>query len=224
MFFNLVSFLRNHCISVFFLFFFLWRNFWPHCCITFIFHFTMFVSRTGFISLGGTASEIHGARPRRHQWHRGETIRRCRIVKFKKDRERRGAARENEGRRRKMRKLTPGCVPCWQDGWRADDGWHIEGQRSEWVTALTDSRGRTERCRCGSARTERWLLPLITLNYSSQRWIQIELHNRSRPMKYWRSRRSGPAFVQQHRRSASPPKWDAVQSKNHWSRTVEALL
>lgn len=75
--------------------------------------------------------------------------------------------------------------------WSADDGWHVGGQRSQWVTAQagrvdgfrawqpwqTGDEDMTETERCCSAaeparrssRRGRLLLSLITFNYSSKR-------------------------------------------------------
>lgn len=83
------------------------------------------------------------------------------------------------------------CVPCWQDERSADDGWHVGGQRSRWVTARAshvdsfrawqpwqtgdEEMTETERCCSASepARRSSWrrrlLLSLITFNYSFQK-------------------------------------------------------
>lgn len=115
---------------------------------------------------------------------------------------------EKSGGGRKVWKRPSCCVPCWQDERSADDGWHVGGQRSQWVTARADhvdsfrtwqpwrtggeEMSESERRRSAaellrrSSRRGRLLLSLITFNYSSKRWIKIEPS-----MKRWRIKYSG---------------------------------
>lgn len=41
----------------------------------------------------------------------------------------------NKSGGKKVWKLASRCVSCCHEDWRADDGWHIQGQRLQWMTA-----------------------------------------------------------------------------------------
>lgn len=125
----------------------------------------------------------------RLQWHWRVTEHRCGIVILQE--RQKGQKKTEERRERKMKEEEERwwnwrlvfCVDKTAGALMIADTSQVKGQ-SEWrLAALTDSRRWTEKCCCGteitdSARTGCRLLPLITFNYSSQRWIKSELHNR----------------------------------------------